>query len=1336
MNVRNPSTIALTIAILSLAGGRVESASTRGQLGILTPETLAANNPATGVPWKPGDTYRFVFFTSEQTQAVEADISYYNTFVQNLANATTVYDIGLDDGVTWKVIGSTSGVDARDNTSTNPNLDDGCSIFLLDGSTLVAKDNHDLWDGEIQHIIDRTEQGETFTWWPWTGTTLDGTASGGRVLGSTGEVGQGNSSVTTEWIWRVWTMDPNTYQHNVYALSDPLEIIEFQCPYGLSTSGGEDGVTLEWFNGPVTSASVQIFRNAVEIASGVPADQLTYTDTGAPPGLIEYELIFTVPGETCDALTAMHNTCITGLSAEKTGGVVVLTWTNHIAYDGIEITRNGEILEILPDGTVEEYTDTSPPDEDVTLYTVAPTNGTCEPATVEAAGPFLSAIAALKNHITGIAPLNDSQIEEQIQVIDENRSRFDESARVITACFDLVETYDTESGPLWIARGVHRDSHGDIHWAIYTVMQNIIDVIYTTENIESYEDLLDGFIFQSSANFPGSVDPPADPNVTHTVAIDASYLETWGHEVMHEDRPARKPTGTYLAPGTIATVTVPSSMVGRGYEVRVGAHSWDFSNRPKIRRLDRSSLVYRIESTEVRVASPLGGGIYIEVPEHADAGIVEVQIKNAVRSPYFSAKSFHSTSLAEWQNTERHHPAPWADFQSEKFMMQVPTSWIYHFDDPVTLMQDWDKAMDAINDLMGYPRRTRETMYLQVDLLFRASVYAPGYPSVNITYNPDTDYGGNVNHFLLKGPQYAAHQTFHEEGHGYLFVKFPGEMESNVNLLHVAVWHQKFGYDLDYAFAASLGYHGNPNRTLDNTAVAWMTSFNFSPKEVPMDTAEKAYQLKGHAKFVDIVRLFGWEGLNAFWYSINVDFENGIEWSRHGSDIDDLILRWSESVGVDLRPLFHFWGVHPRNPAALEADLAAENLSPSAKIYDVLIHYKSLVPADNTTFQTFALNWWGHEPSIDGYWTEREHARQWDEEPLYEQVNGVQQRPNGEIYTEDSAAEITARVDELITLYFPGGPPGLSCPYGLSASRGPGGVTLQWVNRTVIPDSVQIFRDQVEIAGAAPVDPPTYTDAGAQPGVIDYELIFTMPGDACESLTTTYDACITDLAAEETPAGAVRLTWVNGLAYPGGIRITRDDGDGAAVLESAYDGAAEEYRDGSAPDSGVVTYTVAPVDGQCDTAEVVIDLRCEPVPEVCDNNKDDDCDGLVDCLDPDCDGLPNCTGDSFRRSDANRDSTINIADAVYILQNLFASGPPILCPDAADANDDEGVNIADAVYILQNLFAGGPAIPALGTGSCGADPTPHPTGGPELPPCDYCPEACADPPEACPQPVK
>ncbi len=643
-----------------------------------------------------------------------------------------------------------------------------------------------------------------------------------------------------------------------------------------------------------------------------------------------------------------------------------------------------------------------------------------------------AALNALKDHITGLAPLSAAEIEAHKATIDSNSQYMGDNATVIAASFDMVAAYDTEIGPLFVSGSPVQSfsrsstSDSDINWVVYNVMQYIMDYTYTAANIAGHEALLDGFKFESSAYFPGAVDPPADPEVTHTATIDGTWLDMWGHDIMHEERPAVKPTGTYLAPGSIATITVPSSIVGKGYTVRVCAHSWDFSNKPTVKRLDRSSLVYSINSTQTKVASPLGGGIYIQVPESQDAGIVSVQIKNAVRSPYFSAKSFHTTTLSQWQNTERHHPGPWADFQSEKFIMQVPTDWIYNYDDPVTLMQDWDTAMDIMDALMGYPSRTRESMYQQVDLFFRASVFAPGYPTVNVTYNPNTSYGGDVSHWLLRGPQHAPDTVFHEEGHGYLFVKFPGEMESTVNLLHVPVYDH-FYNDLDYAFRTSRGY-SNTYMTLDTTAIEWMTVFNFSPKEEPMAEAEKAYQLKGHAKFVDIARLFGWEGLNAFWYSINVDYENGIIWSKHGSDIDDLILRWCESVGVDLRPLFHFWGTHPVNPGALAAAIAAENLQPSAKIYDTLVRYKSLVPADNAAFQTFALNWWGHKPSINGYWTEREHTRQWDTTD-YWTSNGWDYHgtdPNqadGEIYTEATCARIKAVIDGLLDLYFPDGPP-------------------------------------------------------------------------------------------------------------------------------------------------------------------------------------------------------------------------------------------------------------------------------------------------------------------------
>ncbi len=88
----------------------------------------------------------------------------------------------------------------------------------------------------------------------------------------------------------------------------------------------------------------------------------------------------------------------------------------------------------------------------------------------------------------------------------------------------------------------------------------------------------------------------------------------------------------------------------------------------------------------------------------------------------------------------------------------------------------------------------------------------------------------------------------------------------------------------------------------------------------------------------------------------------------------------------------------------------------------------------------------------------------------------------------------------------------------------------------------------------------------------------------------------------------------------------------------------------------------------------------------------------------------------FRRGNANADGAVNIADAVFLLTHLFASGPNPPCRDAADANDDGALNIADAVGILGHLFGGaGPLPPPFA--ACGADPTQDDLDCEAFPPC-------------------
>jgi hypothetical protein len=146
------------------------------------------------------------------------------------------------------------------------------------------------------------------------------------------------------------------------------------------------------------------------------------------------------------------------------------------------------------------------------------------------------------------------------------------------------------------------------------------------------------------------------------------------------------------------------------------------------------------------------------------------------------------------------------------------------------------------------------------------------------------------------------------------------------------------------------------------------------------------------------------------------------------------------------------------------------------------------------------------------------------------------------------------------------------------------------------------------------------------------------------------------------------MSWTNGDDYSE-IEIRRN-GSIIAILG----GSATSYVDG-APPAGMNTYEVEP---SCSSGEGGATESC--VVHV--------------------DGSP-----IFIRGDANSDGFFNIADPVFILDNLFSGGPIPSCEEAADINDDGVRNIADAIYSLDNLFGNG-SPPAAPFPECGVDTNP------------------------------
>ena len=588
---------------------------------------------------------------------------------------------------------------------------------------------------------------------------------------------------------------------------------------------------------------------------------------------------------------------------------------------------------------------------------------------------LLVELKKVKRHLLGKTTLSAADLELVSSAIAKDNKLFADNFKVIKLGLEAIELYESRFGGLFTTDnrtkgGFDRTAPGyELENLMLVIMQSVIDYSYTKANLAAYPKLFNNRLFKTSSYFPGSVAQPADDSQSFTIKINGTHVPKPGTPANYETEDARRPTGCYLAPGSIAKVTVPSSLVGIGATILVGAHTWDLTKKTTIKRMDRVTTKYEINSTTTTIANPLGGGVYINVPYQNDLGVLDITLENVVRSPYYARTAANKTSLSDWLNVERLRAAPWTDIETDKVMMQVPTSWIYAFDGIETTMDDWDMAMDAISTLLGRPLlRSKTVIYMQVDVIKRGKANFPGYPQSNVDYDPYTDYKGYHSSYLTDGPRnergYLTNVLFHEQGHAEKIYKFKGEIESMINFLWVAVHNKKFGVELNKAFEESFNGYGI-SHSIEEAAISWMITENFRTGN-PMSSQtgqyrqEFSYQPRGHAKYADLVRLFNWEAIERFYANTSKMYDRGeINYSfpNRVNEIptDDRILRMSQAAGHDLRPLIHFWGIHPIDFKNLEAEIQNSNLKKSTAIYDQLSYYKTIVPMDNTTFRNFGL---------------------------------------------------------------------------------------------------------------------------------------------------------------------------------------------------------------------------------------------------------------------------------------------------------------------------------------------------------------------------------------------
>ena len=632
---------------------------------------------------------------------------------------------------------------------------------------------------------------------------------------------------------------------------------------------------------------------------------------------------------------------------------------------------------------------------------------------------YINVINSLIDHINGVAILTDSDFIANNAILVQNMSALSTDMESITKSFELLDIFENTIGALFTTtnteNGFNRQYSSDglnLQRNIILIHQGLIDYTYSEQWLLDASNILEEKFFQTAQYFPGFVAAPTNANSIENAKVKCSYLLASGSQTHANigNPNVVRPTGCYLAPGSIAEITVPESLIAKGIKIRVGAHFWNLENKNKYKRLDRVSITYDVNQVNTKIANPLGGGIYIEIPLGVDEGLVDITLKNVVRSPFYSKKTFHETSLSDWLAIESKHTAPWTDFETDKFMMQVPTSWIYEFEDPKTLLEAWDDAMDAVSDLLGRPRiADRHKNYLQFDVIIRGSAYHPGYPMSNTPYNPNEATDGLPKNNILKGPQYMQDIHFHELGHEVAISKFVGEQEALVNFLYVPVLNKNFDYSLDEAFQNSFGPSYNSITTKDNTIQTRLVADSFD-EGLPRNTCnctknEVRYQHRGYAHYVDIVDLYGWEALEKFWKSESDAADMGTPFPVNNQPQDDRIFRMSKAAGVDLRPLFHFWGIQPNNQVALAQQMENNNLELPISIKFKLLQYKKLIPSNNQEFVEFGndmspnfLNYSGSQFDFGAGWYKK----------------------TAETYNETSAIAIEQALCDIIMLYYGG----------------------------------------------------------------------------------------------------------------------------------------------------------------------------------------------------------------------------------------------------------------------------------------------------------------------------
>ncbi len=385
----------------------------------------------------------------------------------------------------------------------------------------------------------------------------------------------------------------------------------------------------------------------------------------------------------------------------------------------------------------------------------------------------------------------------------------------------------------------------------------------------------------AAISFPGAINPDVK-RVTQTVNVDASIPEWHG-------------AGLYAAPGEMVTVTLPTTAVGKGLAIRIGAHTDTLWHLARWERFPEITLSRPLNAVTTRVASPFGGTLYVVVPRGCKLGTVPVTIANAVPAPRYVRGV---TDRGEWKSTIRNAPGPWAEMEGKLVILTVPSYAVRDLDDPEALMAYWDDVMEHCYTLYAAPKRNRPERYC-VDRQISAGYMHSGYPIMTGDDVARTFCDLNILH---GNTGIKCWGFYHEMGHNFQRPEWTwdafGEVTNNLFSL----------YGTETLNGVKVGAH--PAMTAEQITQREQT-VAAAPGSMPYYEKDPWYPL---TMFWLLRREFGWEPFTKLFAEFR-DLPNAERPQTEAAKHDQFLVRFSKLTGHNLTGYLSAWGVKTSDAA-------------------------------------------------------------------------------------------------------------------------------------------------------------------------------------------------------------------------------------------------------------------------------------------------------------------------------------------------------------------------------------------------------------------------------------